>query len=175
MSDRCPSSPLPSAPQALLQWHAAQQLWRRRSALVAFAKLAKAGDGGTYPGFKEDLLAACGSLVQSQERFHQTGRCLGAAACCLWSPWSSLPAPHPPTHPALSQCRQCRRAPLPRLAGTGWVLRELGKGDQDALVRFCRQHAGHFSAEGLRYAMEKLPAALRKELQQLRKGALQGR
>ena len=55
------------------------------------------------------------------------------------------------------------------------MLRELGKGDQEALVGFCRQHAAHFSAEGLRYATEKLPVALRKELQQLRRDALQGR
>ena len=80
-------------PQALLQWHTAQQLWRRRSGLVAFVKLAKAGDEGTYTGFKQDLLAACGSLVQSPERFHQTGgrRCLlGVVAL-----WRRLPNPLP--------------------------------------------------------------------------------
>lgn len=71
----------------------------------------------------------------------------------------------------LDTCRlTCWHAAAPA-AGTGWVLREVGKGDEAALVAFCSQHIAHFSAEGLRYATEKLPAAARQQLVALRKEA----
>lgn len=48
--------------------------------------------------------------------------------------------------------------------GTGWVLREVGKGDADRLTQFVEAHLQHFSREGLRYALEKQPAAVRGRL-----------
>ena len=41
--------------------------------------------------------------------------------------------------------------------GTGWVLREVGKGNKRALLTFCNQNLRWFSREGLRYALEKVP------------------
>eukprot|EP00803_Ostreobium_quekettii_P003343 evm.model.scf_362EXC.11 EVM.evm.TU.scf_362EXC.11 scf_362EXC:64437-65566(+) len=41
--------------------------------------------------------------------------------------------------------------------GTGWLLREIGKGDESALVEFCEWNLEWFTGEGLRYAVEKLP------------------
>ena len=41
--------------------------------------------------------------------------------------------------------------------GTGWVLRELSICEQDRVLGFIKAHINHFSSEGLRYAMEKIP------------------
>lgn len=48
--------------------------------------------------------------------------------------------------------------------GTGWVLRELGKGHEAALLRFVDANLAQFSREGLRYALEHQPASVRQRL-----------
>lgn len=48
--------------------------------------------------------------------------------------------------------------------GTGWVLRELSLADLDRVVAFITDHLPRFSREGLRTAVEKLPAPLKDDL-----------
>lgn len=48
--------------------------------------------------------------------------------------------------------------------GVGWVLRELGNNEPDAVLAFVESRLADFNAEGLRYALEKRDPALRKEL-----------
>lgn len=48
--------------------------------------------------------------------------------------------------------------------GAGWVLRELSLADRAAVVSFARAHAGRLSREGMRYIVEKMPAAEKKAL-----------
>jgi 3-methyladenine DNA glycosylase AlkD len=45
--------------------------------------------------------------------------------------------------------------------GVGWLLRELAHTQQAAVVDFLRCHLGQMSREGLRYAVERMPAAER--------------
>lgn len=40
---------------------------------------------------------------------------------------------------------------------TGWMLREIGKKDQDMLIEFLDRHATHMPRTALRYAIERLP------------------
>ena len=48
--------------------------------------------------------------------------------------------------------------------GVGWVLRELSLADRKAVLAFAEEHAGRLSREGMKYSVEKLPAAERKRL-----------
>jgi 3-methyladenine DNA glycosylase AlkD len=48
--------------------------------------------------------------------------------------------------------------------GMGWVLRELSLADQELTLRFLATHYPKISREGLRYAIEKMPASLRKQV-----------
>ncbi|KAL4443630.1 hypothetical protein ABPG75_011367 [Micractinium tetrahymenae] len=106
--------------RTMMAWCRRDNLWLRRSSVVAFVTLARLPDEQVFPGFRTSLLDTLAVTVQGQERFAQTG--------------------------------------------TGWVLREVGKGDADQLVQFVEDHMQHFSREGLRYALEKQPAAVRARL-----------
>lgn len=46
--------------------------------------------------------------------------------------------------------------------GTGWMLRELAKGNEKQVVHFISSKIGMFTSEGLRYATEKLPKEAKK-------------
>jgi 3-methyladenine DNA glycosylase AlkD len=46
----------------------------------------------------------------------------------------------------------------------GWMLREVGKRDEELLVGFLQQHAGDMPRTMLRYAVERLDASVRSEL-----------
>ncbi|ETO30882.1 hypothetical protein RFI_06237 [Reticulomyxa filosa] len=48
--------------------------------------------------------------------------------------------------------------------GVGWVLRELSLVDRNRVVAFIKENYAKFSREGLRYAIEKMPGNIRKEL-----------
>lgn len=48
--------------------------------------------------------------------------------------------------------------------GAGWVLRELSLADRPRVLRFLDEHGPRMSREGLRYAVEKLPAAQRRQV-----------
>lgn len=43
--------------------------------------------------------------------------------------------------------------------GTGWVVREVSKVDREAAIGWVRKHAAQLTAEGLKYACERMPAA----------------
>ncbi len=58
--------------RAISEWREANSLWQQRSSIVAFANLARKGDGN-FPGFTEMVLNNCTHLLGSQERFVQTG------------------------------------------------------------------------------------------------------
>jgi 3-methyladenine DNA glycosylase AlkD len=58
--------------QAISAWREAESVWQRRASVVAFANLASKGDQ-TFPGFTEMVLNNCSYLLESQERFAQTG------------------------------------------------------------------------------------------------------
>jgi 3-methyladenine DNA glycosylase AlkD len=58
--------------RAISEWREANSVWRRRASVVAFANLAKKGDRN-FPGFTEMVLDNCTHLLESQERFAQTG------------------------------------------------------------------------------------------------------
>jgi 3-methyladenine DNA glycosylase AlkD len=58
--------------RAISEWREANSVWQQRSSVVAFANLAREGDQNS-PGFTEMVLDNCTHLLQSQERFAQTG------------------------------------------------------------------------------------------------------
>ena len=58
--------------RAISEWREANSLWQQRSSIVAFANLARKGDGN-FPGYTEMVLDSCTHLLGSQERFVQTG------------------------------------------------------------------------------------------------------
>lgn len=55
--------------------------------------------------------------------------------------------------------------------GGGWVLRELSVANPAMVAEFIREHICSFSAEGLRYAVEKMSPELAGELKSARKNA----
>ena len=58
--------------RAISAWREADNLWQRRASVVAFANLARFGDGN-FPGFSATVLESCAHLLGSRERFAQTG------------------------------------------------------------------------------------------------------
>src|SRR5215207_8611685 len=58
--------------RAISEWRGAQSVWQRRASVVAFANLARKGDQN-FAGFTEMMLNDCSQLLESQERFAQTG------------------------------------------------------------------------------------------------------
>jgi len=52
--------------------------------------------------------------------------------------------------------------------GVGWVLRELSVADRKAVVAFAEEHGDRLSREGMTYIVEKMPAADKKRLLNLR-------
>lgn len=48
--------------------------------------------------------------------------------------------------------------------GVGWVLRELSRADRGAVVAFAEEHQARLSREGMKYIVEKLPAAEKRRL-----------
>ncbi|AKG20667.1 DNA alkylation repair protein [Calothrix sp. 336/3] len=61
-----------SCAAAVMQWCKAENLWRKRASVVSFVNIAKHGDRN-FPNFTQMLLNTCGVVVQSPERFAQTG------------------------------------------------------------------------------------------------------
>ncbi|AFZ01421.1 DNA alkylation repair protein [Calothrix sp. PCC 6303] len=61
-----------SCAEAIMQWCEAENLWRKRASVVSFVNIAKHGESN-FPGFTQMLLHSCGVVVQSSERFAQTG------------------------------------------------------------------------------------------------------
>jgi 3-methyladenine DNA glycosylase AlkD len=57
---------------AVMQWCHAENLWRRRASVVSFVNLAKQGDHN-FPDFTQLVLQTCSVVIQSPERFAQTG------------------------------------------------------------------------------------------------------
>lgn len=70
---------------------------------------------------------------------------------------------------AIEQCRRHITDPEPLMhKATGWVLREVGKKDTDALLQFLRTHISALTATTLSYATEKFDKEERKKWQKLR-------
>jgi 3-methyladenine DNA glycosylase AlkD len=58
--------------QVLVTWCEAENLWRRRASVVSFVNIARHGDRN-FPGFIRLMLDTAAVVVQSSERFAQTG------------------------------------------------------------------------------------------------------
>lgn len=57
--------------RAIGEWRRSTSLWQRRASAVAFVNVVRQGD--LFPGFLRMVLESCEELVQSSERFSQTG------------------------------------------------------------------------------------------------------
>lgn len=57
--------------RAIGEWRRSASLWQRRASAVAFVNVVRQGD--FFPGFLLMVLESCKELVQSSERFSQTG------------------------------------------------------------------------------------------------------
>lgn len=64
--------PSRSLAKKIVSWSAAESLWQRRAANVAFVNLAKFGDSN-FHGFTQLMIKTCDETVKSPERFAQTG------------------------------------------------------------------------------------------------------
>ena len=53
--------------------------------------------------------------------------------------------------------------------GTGWVLRELSRGDMKRVISFIEKNIDYFSNEGLKYATEKMPPETKIRLREMHK------
>jgi 3-methyladenine DNA glycosylase AlkD len=58
--------------RAISKWREAKSVWQQRASVVAFVNLAKEGERN-FPGFTEMVLDNCTHLLESRERFAQTG------------------------------------------------------------------------------------------------------
>ncbi len=58
--------------RAISAWREANSVWKRRASVAAFVNVASKGDRN-FPGFTEMVLDNCSHLLESQERFVQTG------------------------------------------------------------------------------------------------------
>lgn len=58
--------------RGIAEWRHGENLWQRRASGVAFVNLAKKGEAN-FAGFTELLLEVCRAMVESPERFAQTG------------------------------------------------------------------------------------------------------
>ena len=92
-----------------------------------------------------------------------------AASPCLWKQRMSIACTwYPSHHDEPSWCLRYAEIHLHHPhdlmhKAVGWMLREMGKGNIDLLRDFLRQHAHEMPRTMLRYAIEKLPEAERKE------------
>ena len=92
-----------------------------------------------------------------------------AASPCLWKQRMSIVCTwYPSHHDEPSWCLRYAEIHLHHPhdlmhKAVGWMLREMGKGNIDLLRDFLRQHAHEIPRTMLRYAIEKLPEAERKE------------
>jgi len=59
------------AARAIAQWRAAETIWQRRAACVAFTRLAATGET-VLPGLPEIVLTVCATVVWSHERYDQS-------------------------------------------------------------------------------------------------------
>lgn len=57
---------------AVMQWCDTNNLWRKRASVVSFVNIAKHGEAN-FPNFTQMLLNTCAVVIQSPERFAQTG------------------------------------------------------------------------------------------------------
>ena len=58
--------------RAISDWREANSVWQRRASVVAFVNLASKGDHN-FPGFTKMVFDNCAHLLESEERFAQTG------------------------------------------------------------------------------------------------------
>ena len=92
-----------------------------------------------------------------------------AASPCLWKQRMSIVCTwYPSHHGAPSWCLRYAEIHLHHPhdlmhKAVGWMLREMGKGYIDLLRDFLRQHAHEMPRTMLRYAIEKMPEAERKQ------------
>jgi len=78
------------------------------------------------------------------------------------------------TGPAIEMCDSLVADPHTLIhKAVGWVLREVGKHDADAMRTFISGHIGQMSAVTLSYATERLSADERRQWRELRKSATQ--
>lgn len=65
-------APLEARAATVAGWSRTASLWQRRAAVVAFVRVARAGDEN-FPGFTDLVLDACARNLTSDERFAHTG------------------------------------------------------------------------------------------------------
>lgn len=144
--------------RALMAWSAAPaHVWLRRASVVGLVTMARLPDSQVFPGFRAALLDTLAVTVRGRERWDQARGPAGAEAGQQVAggvgSGGSRGAPHV-TVPFL-----CPLPPTLPQTGTGWVLREMGKGDAAQLMSFVEVNYMHFSNEGLRWSISPRPCA----------------